>query len=71
MKLPRLRTILLTPLILFTLVYIVGVITLALNDDSISVLEEAPVQHAMVAIFGASGTAGDGVLKAALANPDI
>lgn len=71
MKLPRLRTVLLTPLIVFALVYIVGVITLALNDDVIPVLEQAPVHHATVAIFGASGTAGDGILKAALANPDI
>jgi len=71
MKLPRLRTILLTPLILFALVYIVGVITLALNDDSIAVLEGLPAHHATIAIFGATGTAGDGILKAALADPDI
>ncbi|MDH3613202.1 MAG: hypothetical protein OEU90_09255 [Gammaproteobacteria bacterium] len=71
MKLPRLRTILLTPFVLFALVYLAGVITLALNDESIAVLEESPAYHATVAIFGASGTAGDGILKAALANPDI
>ena len=71
MKLPRLRTILLAPLILFAFVYIVGVITLVLNNDSIAVLEKSPAHHATVAIFGASGTAGDGILKAALANPDI
>ena len=71
MKLPRLRTILLTPLVLFALVYIFGVITLALNDDSVAVLEELPVHPATVAIFGASGTAGDGILKAVLASPDI
>ena len=71
MKLPRLRTILLAPLILFAFVYIVGVITLALNDDPIAVLEKSPAHHATVAIFGASGTAGDGILKAALANPEI
>ncbi len=71
MKLPRLRTILLTPLVLFALVYIVGVITLVLNDDPIAVLEDSPVHPAAVAIFGASGTAGDGILKAVLASPDI
>ena len=71
MKLPRLRTVLLTPLVLFALVYIFGAITLALNDDAIAVLEEPPVHHPTVAIFGASGTAGDGILKAALASADI
>ena len=71
MKLPRLRTILLTPLILFAVVYIAGVITLALNDDPIAALVESPALHATVAVFGASGTAGDGILKAALADPDI
>jgi hypothetical protein len=71
MKLPRLRTILLTPLILFALVYIVGVITMVLNDDPVAVLEESPVHPEAVAVFGASGTAGDGILKALLASPDI
>ena len=71
MKLPRLRTILLTPLLLFALLYIFGAITLALKDDSIAVFEEQIASHETIAIFGASGTAGDGILKAALANPDI
>ncbi|MCH7898445.1 MAG: hypothetical protein IIC62_03760, partial [Proteobacteria bacterium] len=38
---------------------------------SIAVFEEAPASYETVAIFGASGTAGDGILKAALANPEI
>ena len=71
MKLPRLRTILLTPLALFALVYIAGAATLALKDDSIAVFEEPTATYETIAIFGASGTAGDGILKAALANPDI
>jgi len=71
MKLPRLRTILLTPLVLFALLYIVGVVMLALKDDSIAVFEEPTASYETIAIFGASGTAGDGILKAALANPDI
>jgi hypothetical protein len=70
-KLPRLRTILLTPVALFALLYIAGAITLALKDDSIAVFEEQIASHETIAIFGASGTAGDGILKAALANPDI
>ncbi len=71
MKFPRLRTILLTPFILFALVYIAGAVTLALKDDSIAVIEVPTASYETIAIFGASGTAGDGILKAALANPDI
>ncbi len=71
MKLPRLRTILLAPLALFALVYTAGALMLALRDDSIAVFEEAPASYETVAIFGASGTAGDGILKAALANSEI
>jgi len=71
MKLPRLRTILLTPLVLFTLLYIAAAIKLASADRSIAVLEGPPANHQTIAIFGASGTAGDGILKAALADPDI
>ncbi|MEM9458318.1 MAG: hypothetical protein AAGF11_29345 [Myxococcota bacterium] len=33
--------------------------------------ELEPSQHHTIAIFGASGTAGDGVLKAALADPNV
>lgn len=71
MKLPRLRTILLTPLALFALLYIAAAIKLASGDHSIAVLEGPPANHQTIAIFGASGTAGDGILKAALADPDI
>ena len=71
MKLPRLRTILLTPLALFALVYIAGAVMLALKDDSIAVFEGPAASYETIAIFGASGTAGDGILKAALTNPDI
>jgi len=71
MKLPRLRTILLTPLALFAIAYIVGAVTLALKDDSIAVFEDPIATYETIAIFGASGTAGDGILKAALANSEI
>lgn len=71
MKLPRLRTILLTPVVLFALVYVFGVITLARHHDPVAALEVRPAEHAAIAIFGASGTAGDGILKAAMADPDI
>lgn len=68
---PRLKTFLLVPLLLFALVYIAGVVTLALKNDSIAVLEGTPLNYETIAIFGASGTAGDGILKAALANSEI
>ena len=71
MKLPRLRTVLLVPVVLFALVYIAGVITLTRHNEPIAVLEALPTQPTTIAIFGASGTAGDGILKAAMADPDI
>lgn len=71
MKLPRLRTILLTPVVLFAVAYLAGAIMLALDDRLVAVFEGTPATHATVAIFGASGTAGDGILEAALADPDI
>jgi len=71
MKMPRLKTILLTSLILFALLYILGAVMLALKDDAIAVFEERIASYETIVIFGASGTAGDGILKAALANPDI
>lgn len=71
MKLPRLRTILLAPVVLFALLYVAGATMLALHDNSIAVIEGDPADYRTIAIFGASGTAGDGILKAALANPEI
>ena len=71
MKLPRLKTVLLTPLILFALFYVAGAIYLALDDRSVVPLEKSTETPFTVAIFGASGTAGDGILKAALASPDV
>ena len=71
MKLPRLRTVLLTPLILFALLYIGIVLFLVPDDRTVDTLDEARASYASIAIFGASGTAGDGILKAALADPDI
>ena len=71
MKLPRLRTILLAPLILFALFYLTGVIMLASNDRTIAAFQGTPSGLDTIAIFGASGTAGDGILKAVLADPDV
>jgi hypothetical protein len=71
MKLPRLRTVLLTPLALFALLYIVLAIKIAADGDSVAIAEGPLASHETIAIFGASGTAGDGILKAALADPHI
>ena len=71
MKLPRLKTVLLTPLVIFALLYTVLVIVVLLDDRTVAPLEEAPADPITIAILGASGIAGDGILKAALASPDI
>jgi len=71
MRLPRLRNVLLTPLILFAVFYVFFAIKFALDDDSIAALDVAPAPYDTIAIFGATGTAGDGILKAALADPGI
>ena len=51
--------------------YLVLAILNVLTFGTIATFEGDPALHRTVAIFGASGTAGDGVLKAALADPDI
>jgi len=71
MRFPRLRTIFLTPLVLFVLLYVAAAIKLAADDNPVPPLDTPPAAHATIAVFGASGTAGDGILKAALANPDV
>ena len=71
MKFPRFRTIILAPLVLFALFYMALVVFLLLEDNTVASLAAPPAKHDTVAIFGASGTAGDGILKAAMANPDI
>jgi hypothetical protein len=71
MKLPRIRTILTVPLVLLALFYLAGVIIIATDDRSVEVLKTQTESNRVIALFGASGTAGDGILKAALADPDI
>ena len=71
MKLPRLRTILLAPVVLFVLLYLVGLVANQLIDDSVPPVVADSRSPETIAIFGASGTAGDGILKAALADPDV
>jgi len=71
MKLPRIRTIIAVPLVLFALFYLAGVVVVATDERSVEALDGHSAGHHVIAIFGASGTAGDGILKAALADPDI
>jgi hypothetical protein len=72
MKLPRLRTVLIVPFVLFLLFYLLGVAVNLLDDRQVEPLRNADSGRiAEVAIFGASGTAGDGILKAMLADPDV
>lgn len=71
MKMPRLRTILLAPLVLFAVFYLGIAVLLLFKSEPIAALAGTPADYSNVAIFGASGTAGDGILKAAMRNPDI
>jgi hypothetical protein len=71
MRLPRLRTVLLTPLILFAAFYVFFAVKFAVDDDSITVFDGSLAPHDTIVLFGATGTAGDGILKAALADPEI
>ena len=70
MKLPRLRTILLAPVVVFAGFYLVGVIANLLDDRQVQPLSKAGSRSTeKIAVFGASCTAGDGILKAALGQP--
>ena len=71
MNLPPIRTLLFAPVVLFTLFYLSGVFMVAIDDRSVDALEAHAARPEVIALFGASGTAGDGILKAALADPDI
>ena len=65
------RSFLLVPIALFAIFYLVSVLIVATDDRSFEALELQEVPPQVIALFGASGTAGDGILKAALADPDI
>ena len=65
------RTFLLVPIALFAIFHLVSVLIVATDDRSFEALELQEVPPQVIALFGASGTAGDGILKAALADPDI
>lgn len=71
MSLPRARILILAPFVVFTLFYLSVVVYVLLDNDAVEPLTGKPASKLTIAIFGASGTAGDGILKAALADPDI
>jgi hypothetical protein len=70
-KLRRFQCVLFALLLLVAAAYLAGALALALREDAIAVLKTAPERQLTVAIFGASGTAGDGILQAVLADPAI
>lgn len=60
--------ILLVPLVLFVVLYLFAVMANLTDDRLVEPLSNAePGKVDEIAIFGARGTAGDGILKAALA----
>lgn len=71
MRKPRLRTILLVPVILVVIAYVAIATRVATYDNTAPEPPEPRSAPGTIAIFGASGTAGDGILKAALADPGI
>ncbi len=71
MKMPRIRTLLLIPVVAFVIFYLVGVYIIQTDDRYVEPRPETVSMSKSVAIFGASGTTGDGILKAALASDEI
>lgn len=71
MRFQKLRRSLLAVFILFALVYAAAAVMLAMDGRTIPTFEGDRAGYRTITIFGASGTAGDGILKAALADPDI
>jgi hypothetical protein len=71
MTFPRIRTLVLALIVVFSLFYVTLAIVLWLDDGAVPEMAGPPASTETVAIFGASGTAGDGILKAALADPGI
>jgi hypothetical protein len=68
---PGIRTILLAPLVIFALFYLIAAILVATADRPVETFRSQAFKPRDIAIFGASGTAGDGILKTALADPQI
>jgi nucleoside-diphosphate-sugar epimerase len=71
MSFKKLKWVLIVPLVLFALFYVQRAVVVAMDDRMIPTVEAGHGDRLTIAIFGASGTAGDGILEAALADPDI
>jgi hypothetical protein len=71
MKMPKLKIVLLIPVISLIFAYIALAMFVTNSDNSATAPVAPPSSLETIAIFGASGTAGDGILKAALANPEV
>lgn len=71
MKLPRLRTLLLVPIVFVVMLYVGIAIIVALYASSTDAYDGPAADIGTIVIFGASGTAGDGILAAALDDPSI
>lgn len=71
MKKPKLKTLLLTPVALLVLAYLAIAILVATRENVAPEFDGQAASLETIAIFGASGTAGDGILQAALSNPEI
>ncbi len=70
-ELPRLRTVLLAPLVVVALAWAAIAIYVATQGEAVPEPAAVRAPLATLAILGASGTAGDGILEAALADPDV
>lgn len=55
----------------FAIVYVVQIFMNLGGEPPPQTRDSDPKRHRTIAIFGATGTAGDGLLKAALADPDV
>ncbi len=71
MKIKTIKWFFIVPLTLFALAYIAGALILATSDRKLPAAKEDRASYQTVTIFGATGTAGDGILKALLADTDI
>ncbi len=70
-RLLRFRTLLLLLLAVFALFYVTLAIIVAFDEPTIEPISGEIGSYRTIAILGASGTAGDGILKAAMADPGV
>ena len=70
-KLPKLKIVFKAIFALFAVFYVLGAIVYSQRDIEPVAAFDQPNEPLKIAIFGASGTAGDGILKAAMASDDI